>query len=80
MLGYVRMSMISKLRRLLLSSGSGGGDGAKVTLAMLSKITRKNGHKLQTKQFKDSLMRLMQHWSRLLIEVVESPSLVTFRT
>ena len=55
-------------------------DGAKVFLAVLGDITRKNGHRLQTERFKWDLTKLMQYWSRLPTEVVKYPSLVALRT
>jgi len=47
--------------------------------------TRDSGHKLKYKKFhlktrKNFTLRVMEHWNRLSIGIVESPSLEVFKT
>jgi len=44
--------------------------------------TRGNGHKLKHRKMRKNffLLRVMEHWTRLLREVVDSPSLEIFKT
>ena len=48
--------------------------------------TRSNGQKLEHRKFRTNtkknffIVRVMEHWNRLPREVVESPSLETFKT
>ena len=48
--------------------------------------TRGNGHKLELRKFRTDMqraffvVRVMEHWNRLLGEVVDSPSLEIFKT
>jgi len=49
-------------------------------------MTRVNRHKLKQRKFRLNMrknffpLRLMEHWNRLPREVVDSPSLETFKT
>ena len=67
----------------------GGGrqmDVARLFLVVCSNRTRSSGLKLEHRKFhintwkKFFMVRVMKHWNRLPREVVESPSLETFRT
>jgi len=61
-------------------------DRARLFSAVPGEGTRSNGHKLKHKKFQLNMrknfftLRVMEHWNWLPREVVESPSLVIFKT
>ena len=69
-----------------LQGGERQMDEARIFLVVCGNRTRSNSLKLEHRKFRTNMWKkffmakLMEHWNRLSKEVVESPSMETFRT